>query len=129
MLQIEEIIYNQLIVHSQEDAPIEACGYLAGTDNKITHYYKLTNIDNSPVHFSFDAKEQFTVMKNARNKGLKILANYHSHPESEARPSQEDIRLAYDPNILYFIVSLIDKNIKAFKIIDNVAEEVNIEIV
>lgn len=41
----------------------------------------------------------------------------HSHPESPSRPSEEDKRLAFDPNIEYLILSLMDAEnpvLKAF---------------
>jgi proteasome lid subunit RPN8/RPN11 len=37
---------------------------------------------------------------------LKPLGNWHSHPESPSRPSEEDKRLAYDPKASYMILSL-----------------------
>ena len=42
----------------------------------------------------------------ARAAGLKILGNWHSHPQTPARPSKEDLRLANDPGAIYAIVSL-----------------------
>ena len=85
---------------------MEACGYLAGKEGVITAHYKMNNADQSEIHYSFDPQEQFRVIKTVRNGGLEIIAAYHSHPESPARPSEEDIRLAYDSSILYVIVSL-----------------------
>lgn len=95
-----------MIEHAKSLAPIESCGYLSGVDATIKTFYKMTNVDNSPEHFSFDPKEQFAVVKEARAKGEKLLAVYHSHPESPARLSAEDIRLFNDPNSVYIIVSL-----------------------
>jgi proteasome lid subunit RPN8/RPN11 len=118
MIYIDKAVYESIINHAREDLPNEACGYLAGTGNTVTHSFRLRNTDQSPEHFSFDPAEQFKVVKEIRNLGLEVLANYHSHPASPARPSDEDIRLAYDKSILYFIVSLQDEipNLQAFKI-------------
>ena len=130
MIQIHEHIAQAIIDFARNKLPIEACGYLAGTDGVISHWYGLTNIDNSPEHFSFDPKEQFATVKDARSKGLQLLANFHSHPETPARPSQEDIRLAFDPNILYFIISFAAEkpDVKAFKIVNGVVEHIEIQI-
>lgn len=116
MISIPENIITEIIEHSRKELPNEACGLLTGTDGKVLEHYPLTNVDASPEHFSFSPREQFDVLKSARAKGLRIIANYHSHPTSPARPSEEDIRLAEDPNITYIIVSLAEKDavVKAF---------------
>lgn len=118
MIQIDRNIYAEIVAYAEAQLPIEACGYLAGKNGKITKWYGLTNIDNSPEHYSFDPKEQFDTVKDARSHGLEILANFHSHPETPARPSKEDIRLAFDPNILYVIISYASEipDMKAFSI-------------
>jgi proteasome lid subunit RPN8/RPN11 len=53
-----------------------------------------------------EPKEQFAVIKDLRAKGKEMLVIYHSHPETPARPSEEDIRLALTPGVSYLIVSL-----------------------
>lgn len=99
--------YESLLSQARHEAPLEACGYLLGTDKEnVTENYAMTNIDHSKEHFSLDPKEQFAAIKYARQNGLKVIGNWHSHPASPSRPSQEDIRLAYDSSILYFILSL-----------------------
>ena len=96
-----------MIAQARQDAPNETCGYLLGTaDGSVTENYWMENIDHSPEHFSFAPRDQFAALKYARSKGLTILANWHSHPASPSRPSQEDLRLANDPNIRYAILSL-----------------------
>ena len=117
-MKIRRDILSKIVAHAKKGAPLEVCGYLAGKDGSITKHYELTNIDNSPEHFSFDPKEQFATIKDARNQGLEVVAVYHSHPVSLARPSVEDIRLAYDPHISYVIVSLANggEEVKSFKI-------------
>ncbi len=106
MLRISQQVIDGIIDHARNGLPEEVCGYLAGIDGEVTRQFRLTNIDHSNEHFSFDPSEQFQTAREARKAGLQILANYHSHPESPARPSVEDIRLAYDPDISYVIVSM-----------------------
>ena len=103
---IPQSIIDELTVQAQKDAPNETCGYLLGIDDVVTENYWMENIDHSPEHFSFAPKDQFAALRYARSKGLKILANWHSHPASPSRPSQEDLRLANDPTIRYAILSL-----------------------
>lgn len=130
MLYIPQQIIDQLFDHAKSGLPEEICGYLAGTDRTVSRHFELTNVDHSPEHFSFDPAEQFQTVREARKAGLEILANYHSHPATPARPSEEDIRLAFDPNISYVIVSLAGElpDIKSFKIKGGVVEKEEIQI-
>ena len=45
-----------------------------------------------------------------RQNGLKPLGNWHSHPETPSRPSEEDIRLSYDSKASYLILSLMEED-------------------
>jgi proteasome lid subunit RPN8/RPN11 len=71
--------------------------------------YLLTNIDHSREHFSLDPMEQLQAVKDMRKNGYTPLGNWHSHPESPSRPSEEDIRLSYDSNASYMILSLMEE--------------------
>ena len=117
-IEIQKTVIDEMIAHAQSLTPVESCGYLGGTNGQITHLFKMTNVDNSPEHFTFDPKEQFKVVKEARNAGLTVMGVYHSHPASPARLSEEDLRLLNDPNMTYIIVSLHQEkpDVKAFRI-------------
>ena len=106
-MKIEQNVIEDIIAQAQKDAPNESCGYLLGTGDTVTENYWMENIDHSPEHFSFAPKDQFAALRYAREHGLKILANWHSHPASPSRPSQEDLCLANDPSIRYAILSLL----------------------
>ncbi|MFA5180484.1 MAG: M67 family metallopeptidase [Syntrophales bacterium] len=114
-----------IFAQAQAAAPIEACGYLAGAGGRVARYYPLTNVDGREDHFSFDPEEQFAAHKSARQEGIGIVGVYHSHPATPARPSAEDIRLAYDPSIVYVIFSLMDgvRTVKGFHIRQGKVEE------
>ncbi|MBI5555156.1 MAG: M67 family metallopeptidase [Elusimicrobia bacterium] len=130
-MRIKGEIVNKIFAQGEQEAPLEACGYLAGEKDRITNHFPLRNVDQSSEHFSLDPQEQFSVIRRARSEGLAILAVYHTHPASLPRPSAEDIKLAYDPNIIYVIASLLNghQQIKAFWIIKGqvTAEELIIE--
>jgi proteasome lid subunit RPN8/RPN11 len=119
MLQIPKNIHDDLIAHAREGFPLEVCGILGGTGESVSAIYPTTNTDASNEHFMMDPREQFAVVKDLRAKGLAMLAIYHSHPESPARPSQEDIKLALTPGVSYIIISLADPQqpvVKSYKI-------------
>jgi len=131
MLKIKQDIIDGITAHGRTEAPFEACGYLAEKDGVVCKHFELTNLDKSPVHFSMDPAEQFTAVKECRDLGLKFRAVYHSHPETPARPSPEDIKLAYDPSLSYVIVSLAgpEPSTKSFIIKNGAVEPEPLEII
>lgn len=109
-------VFRQIVKYSKDLMPQEACGYLGGKGYLVKEFYPMKNIDKSGVHFTLDPEEQFAVMDKAHLAGLEIVAVFHSHPESPARMSEEDIRLANDPEVLYLIYSVLNKELRAFYI-------------
>ena len=105
-LQIEQRILTAMQAHGRREEPNEACGYLAVKDGIVSRHFELTNIDAAPDHYTMDPAEQFATIRQIRAEGLQVAGVYHTHPDTPARPSMEDIRLAYDPGLLYVIVSL-----------------------
>jgi proteasome lid subunit RPN8/RPN11 len=112
MISMNKADYERILEHAKSVVPEEACGLIAGTieeGNKIIRkVYILTNIDHSNEHFTLDPKEQLAAVKDMRANGFAPLGNWHSHPESPSRPSEEDKRLAYDSKASYMILSLMD---------------------
>ena len=106
MLKILQHIYDEMTAHATEGFPLEVCGILGGREGTVSAVYRMTNTDRSNEHFMMDPREQFAVVKELRAQGLEMTAIYHSHPETPARPSEEDIRLALTPGISHVIVSL-----------------------
>lgn len=108
--------YEKILEEAKLRKPDEACGLIAGQEKeengelvrRIEKVYLLTNIDHSNEHFTIDPKEQLKSIKDMRENGLKALGNWHSHPESPSRQSEEDKRLSYDHNASYLIISLMD---------------------
>lgn len=131
-LEIPNIIFEQVIAQVKAEAPIEACGILAGNDNRVEKLYKMTNTDKRSDHFMMEPTEQFKVVKDIRSAGLEMLAIYHSHPETPARPSAEDNRLALTPDVTYVIVSLANGDhptVKGFLMKNGSVTEVPVKIV
>ena len=129
MLRIQQNVVKDIIAHVRREAPLEACGYLAEKDGIVTRHYELTNMDVSEVHFTMNPVEQFAAVRSMRAAECNLRAVYHSHPSTPARPSAEDIRLAYDVDLSYVIVSLLDNNVKSFKVKNAALENEEIEII
>lgn len=105
-LTIEERVYDAMLAAARRAAPLEACGLLGGRNEQATEFHALTNVDASGEHYSMLPEEQFAAVKNMRAKGARLLALWHSHPTTPARMSEEDLRLAYTPDVVYVILSL-----------------------
>ena len=106
--------YKKILEYALSQRPDEACGLIAGKDlpdgtRLIEKVYLLTNTDHTNEHFSIDPREQLRAVKDMRSEGLAPLGNWHSHPESPSRPSEEDKRLANDSSASYLILSLEDE--------------------
>lgn len=110
MIYIKKKEYGKIVEQARKEFPNECCGFLAGNNSGEDLYiktaYPLTNIDASSEHFSMDPKEQFKAVKTIRKNKMELIGNYHSHPYTPSRPSEEDKRLAFDPKAIYGILSL-----------------------
>ena len=132
MIYLREKDYQKIVEYGRQGLPDEVCGLLGGRirgeEKYVERVYCLTNTDASPEHFSMDPKEQLEAVRNMRKDGLVMIGNFHSHPETPSRPSEEDKRLAHDSRSLYLILSLSKPDepvLKAFSIVDHsrVSEE------
>ena len=135
-IKLKKADFEQIVAHAKSELPNEACGLIAGrVDGEVKvveKVYFLTNVDRSNEHFSLDPKEQLAAVKDMRANGFAPLGNWHSHPESPSRPSDEDKRLAYDSKASYMILSLMDKNepvLNSFKIEGESAEKEDLQII
>lgn len=117
-----------MLAHCKAGYPNEACGILAGRNGEVTKIYRMANIENSPVTYMLDSREQFKVMKDMRDNNLSMLAIFHSHPSSAAYPSAKDVTLAFYEDAVYIIISLINKEpiVKGFSIREGNIEEIEI---
>ena len=114
MIKMKKSDFETILKHAESCLPEEACGLIAGKidgdDKIIEKVYLLENVDHSNEHFTLAPKDQLAAVKDMRANGLVQLGNWHSHPESPSRPSEEDKRLSYDSSASYMILSLMDRD-------------------
>lgn len=134
MIRLPQKFYDEILKAAKEGKPEEICGLIGGTKDEdireVKEIYIIENIDHSNEHFSMAPKDQLTAVKDMRAKGIVPLGNFHSHPESPARPSDEDKRLAYDKEASYMIISVKDIEnpvLKSFRIVGDISSEEEIE--
>ncbi len=111
----------EMVAHAQEEAPLEACGVLAGSEGRVTRLYRARNAARSPLSYRLEPEEQFRIFVDIEQRGWEILGIYHSHPASPPVPSSLDLNQAYYPDAVYFVVSLAgpgEPEVRAFRIVE-----------
>ena len=113
--QLEEIF-----AYAKQAAPAECCGLIGGGKGQAKTLYPMRNVAAN-AHVSYEAapEDLFAAQRQMRERGEELLAIYHSHPRSaDPAPSETDVRLAYYPQAVYFIVGLAGPQpvIRAFRI-------------
>lgn len=124
--------YQTMLAHLQAAYPLEACGLMAGRDGTIKRIYPVANRLASSYAFEMEPVEQVEAMLDLEERGLELLAIYHSHPQGPAGPSAIDVAKAYYPEAAQLIVSLRDREhptVRAFSIADGRIGELSLQIV
>jgi proteasome lid subunit RPN8/RPN11 len=138
-----EALRQELIEHAREGDPDEVCGMLGGRDNRVELVRRVRNIADEvsaerevfrdrhtavptsgrrAVHYYMDSLDQLKAYGEIDDQGLDVIAYYHSHTHTEARPSPTDVRLAQDLSVLWVLVSLEDAThpaVRAWRITKN----------
>lgn len=129
VLRIPIGIQRQIMEQALAGLPEEVCGLLAGNGDVVSRAFPLRNASARTDFFTIDPYEQLRALREMRDSELQLLAIYHSHPETPARPSAEDIANANDPDVAYVIVSLVvdAPDVRAFTIRDGVSTPLPIE--
>ena len=98
----------ELANYAETKKPYESCAILVG--NKIDEEWVVKklflteNTAKSKVTFTISPNEEFRVDQIAKESNMEIVCIFHSHPESEASPSETDkkfMRVNPFPWIIY----------------------------
>lgn len=98
-LRLKSAQWEKILRHASADAPLEACGLLAGKDGQVQKVFPMRNAAHSPVRFRLDPQEQFDIFSAMEERGLDLLGIYHSHPGGPATPSPTDVAEATYPAV------------------------------
>jgi [CysO sulfur-carrier protein]-S-L-cysteine hydrolase len=89
--------WQEMLDHVEQQLPLEACGLLAGTQDRVTDVILVQNNAQSPVRFVMDPYGQIRAFDWIESNGLELLGIFHSHPTGPATASATDIaEAAYD---------------------------------
>ena len=121
----------ELAKYAESEKPYESCAILVGNETDenwtVKELVLTENTTKSRVTFTISPDKEFEVDQKARESNMEIVCIFHSHPESDAYPSETDkkfMRLNPFPWIIYsgkteemncFILE--DENVKQISII------------
>ena len=121
MITLDQIHVAEIIAHAREESPAECCGLIGGAADGVARtVYRARNMAAQPlVTYEAAPEDLFLAQRAMRERGEQLIAIYHSHPRAtDPQPSQTDVRLAYYPSAVYFIVGLGSEEpcVRAFRI-------------
>jgi proteasome lid subunit RPN8/RPN11 len=118
---VPDSIRTELREHAAEEAPNECCGVLVFRDGVAERYVRGRNALASPYRYELEVDPEVWFLE---DEGFE-LAVFHSHPETEARPSPTDIaNVGLWEGRPYFILGLAADDLAAFTIEDGNVEQV-----
>ena len=108
IIALQRSLVDQIISHARECLPRECCGLVGGADGRARTIYRMRNAATDPlVTYEAAPEDLFAAQRAMRERREQLLGIYHSHPRSaDPKPSDTDVRLAYYPSAVYFIVGL-----------------------
>jgi len=112
-----------MFAHAREARPAECCGLVGGRGRDAQTIYRLRNVARDTL-VAYEAAPEglFAAQRLMRERGEKLLAIYHSHPNAaEPVPSETDVRLAFYPAAVYLIIGLDEGGngvLRAFRILE-----------
>ena len=112
--------------HAVNEKPNESCAILFGTidgqKTKVKEIFLTKNIDESPVNFTISNEQLIKCYKTAEEKEMEVVGIFHSHPNSEAYPSDTDKKFMDSNPVVWVIYSGISNDFKAYVLESNILE-------
>lgn len=132
MLVITPRLIEAMITQARKEHPYETCGIIAGVEGSNTpqRLIAMHNAAQSRSFFQFDAKQQLRVWREMAQRGEEPIVIYHSHTDSVAYPSREDILYASEPQAHYVIIATNNthnESVRSFRIVNGTVTEERIQ--
>ena len=118
-IDLQKIILSQswkkiLSEYAEKQKPNESCAILYGKQEEICDVFFTENIENSPTNFTISNKQLIQAYDIAKEKKMDLVSIFHSHPNSDAHPSNTDKKFMQVNPIVWIIYSGLDKKFKAY---------------
>ncbi|HEX9385397.1 MAG TPA: M67 family metallopeptidase [Anaerolineales bacterium] len=127
---ISKTHWQEMLDYVQQHAPLEACGLLAGNEDRVEKVIFVQNQAQSPTRFVMDPYEQLQAFDWIDSNQLDLLGIFHSHPAGPEGASVTDIaEAAYEVVHLIWSRNQNSWQVRGFWIEDGNATEVPLQIV
>lgn len=100
---------------AQNAYPGECCGLLAGRpvpDGTLTVTRVVASANTAeppaPDRFEVDPQVRFDLMRALEGTDEEVIGHYHSHPDHPAKPSDTDLAMAFEPELVWLITAVIN---------------------
>jgi len=115
-----------LVKHADNEKPNESCAILFGSVNQqvvsVNEVFLAKNIEESPVNFTISNEQLIEIYKTAEERKTEVVGIFHSHPNSEAYPSNTDKKFMHSNPVVWVIYSGVSNNFKAYVLESDVVE-------
>ena len=120
----------ELAKHAEAEKPYESCAILVGNETDenwtVKEVVLTENTTKSRVMFTISPDKEFEVDQNAKKSNMEIVCIFHSHPESEARPSETDKKFMRVNPFPWIIYSGLTKEMNCFILQDENVKQISI---
>jgi len=127
VLRVPDDVFQQIVGHTYDGLPDEACGLIAGPPGTgdAAVFYPCRNVAESSRVYTIDPKDHLRADRDAEDHGLEVIGVVHSHTHTDAYPSPTDVAQAPDPGWHYVIVSLRDvaPMLRSYRIVEEEIRE------
>ena len=129
-LTISRKHWQAMLDHVRRQAPLEACGLLAGRDHLVEEVIAVRNQAQSRVRFVMEPYEQLQAFEWIESNHLELLGIFHSHPNGPETVSETDIaEAAYEVIQIIWAPAQAGWQARGFWIENGRASEVSLQIV
>lgn len=115
MILLPRPLLKQIVDAAKAAYPDECCGLVVGytqppQDLIVTRVEVSPNVaeENAAERFEVSPRLRLDIMRALDGGPERILGHFHSHPDHPAQPSPRDLERAWEPDLVWLIVSVLD---------------------
>ena len=113
MIALPPSLLKRIVDAAEAAYPEECCGLLVGRTD-ASGGRVVTRVEASPNvveggtrdRFEVDPQLRFDLLRALEGGPERIIGHYHSHPDHPAQPSERDLEMAWEPDLVWLIVAV-----------------------